>query len=117
MNFIKSNAITLTDSSAMVRTHATSPSQGETTVTSGWRQVNGRAWAVVGLVALLSACGDDDDDSTAQATLAPKIACASLQGRTFVNVDVVAVAQVAASGAIPSYCKVNGTEAGTQHDI
>lgn len=68
------------------------------------------------LTGMLVACGGGDGDNAA-AWVAPSAACESIQGRTYVNVNVVAAVAVAASGAIPAYCKVSGTEAGTQHDI
>jgi feruloyl esterase len=45
------------------------------------------------------------------------VACGSLAGKTYFNVQVTAAAAVPASGAIPAYCDVKGTEAGTQHDM
>ena len=65
---------------------------------------------------VLAACGGGGDDGT-QTTVAPAVACSSLVNKTFFNVQVTAAAAVAASGAIPAYCKVSGTENDTQHDI
>ena len=69
-------------------------------------------------------CGGNDDGSAPVATgptealsIAPKIPCESFVGKTYENVTVTAATKIAASGAIPAYCKVSGTEAGTQHDI
>lgn len=62
-------------------------------------------------------CGGGDDAPGETATLAPQAACSSLVGKTFQNVNIIAAVDVAASGAIPAYCKVSGTEAGTEHDI
>ena len=70
------------------------------------------------ILGVLSGCGSSSGGGDlATQIAAPLISCSSLQGKTFENVNVVAAAQIAATGAIPSYCKVSGTEAGTQHDI
>jgi hypothetical protein len=71
--------------------------------------------AMLPAVVLLAACGGSDD--TVPTAVAPKVACDSLQGQTYANVNVVAAVAVAASGPNPDYCKVSGIEAGTQHDI
>ncbi|TMH71498.1 MAG: tannase/feruloyl esterase family alpha/beta hydrolase [Betaproteobacteria bacterium] len=57
----------------------------------------------------------DDDSLTADVT--PVISCGSLAGNTIENVQVTAAVNVAATATLPAYCKVNGTQAGTQHDI
>jgi feruloyl esterase len=55
---------------------------------------------------LLSACGSGDDD-TGPVANAQK-ACDALSGKTIAGATLTAVA-VPASGAVPTYCKVNGT--------
>lgn len=72
---------------------------------------------VVPTAVLLVACGGGDDPAPVSTAVAPKVSCASLQGQTYSNVSVVSAVAVAASGPNPGYCQVNGTEAGTQHDI
>ena len=61
---------------------------------------------------LLSACGSDDDEAAPPAPVAPVVtaqqACAALSGKTIAGATLAAVA-VPASGAVPTYCKVNGT--------
>lgn len=47
----------------------------------------------------------------------PAVACESLAGQSFVNVVVTAATRVAAKGAVPGYCRVTGTERGTEHDL
>lgn len=58
---------------------------------------------------LLSACGSDDDEA---APVAPVVtaqqACAALSGKTIAGATLATVT-VPASGAVPTYCKVNGT--------
>lgn len=54
---------------------------------------------------LLSACGGSDDNP---ATVNAAQACAALSGKTMAGGTLTAVS-VAASGAVPTYCKVNGT--------
>ena len=49
--------------------------------------------------------GDDDDD----ATITAQQACATLSGKTVAGAQVTAAAAVPASGAVPTYCKVNAT--------
>jgi feruloyl esterase len=75
------------------------------------------AAGVVSAALLLVACGGGGDDNPQSATVAPAVACSSLANKTILNVQVTAAVAVAASGAIPAYCKVAGTESGTQHDI
>ena len=48
---------------------------------------------------------------------APRHSCESLLGREFYNVTVTAAVNVAASDALPAYCRISGTEAGTEHDM
>lgn len=75
-----------------------------------------RRLAVIGFsAAVLTACGGGDDRSTAP--LQAIVACGELAGQTMGNVQVVAAVPVPATTNIPSFCKVNGTEVGTQHDI
>lgn len=72
--------------------------------------------ACTAAAALVAACGGGDGESPT-AERAPVIACGSLAGQTIENVQVTGATNVAASGALPAYCKVNGTQVGTQHDI
>jgi len=72
--------------------------------------------ATASCLLLLAACGSDDDgtapDGTAPDETAPVVtaqaACDALSGRTIAGATLTAVA-VPASGAVPTYCKVNGT--------
>ena len=57
---------------------------------------------------LLSACGGSDDGPTSLQAVTAQQACAALSGKTIAGATLTAVA-VAASGAVPTYCKVNGT--------
>lgn len=43
--------------------------------------------------------------------------CRALAGTTLVDVRVSAATRVARAGAVPGYCRVLGTEVGTEHDI
>jgi hypothetical protein len=56
----------------------------------------------------LSACGGSDDDTAAKPAPNAAQACATLAGKT-IGGATLAAAAVPASGAIPTYCKVNGT--------
>ncbi len=56
---------------------------------------------------LLSACGGSDDNATAPTVTAQR-ACDTLSGKTIAGATLAAAA-VPASGAVPTYCKVNGT--------
>lgn len=47
----------------------------------------------------------------------PAISCDSLTGQTIENVQVTGAVVVPATATLPAYCKVNGTQIGTQHDI
>ena len=71
--------------------------------------------ALGAMAAVLTACGGGDDRSTDP--LKAIVACSELAGQTIGNVQVVAAVPVPATADIPSFCKVNGTETGTQHDI
>ena len=73
-----------------------------------WARVGAAAVVAAALVSL-SACGGSDDDN-AVAAQAPNAAqaCAILSGKTIGGATLSAAA-VPASGAIPTYCKVNGT--------
>ena len=55
---------------------------------------------------LLSACGSGDDGSAP--VVSAQQACSVLSGKTIAGATLAAVA-VPASGAVPTYCKVNGT--------
>lgn len=57
---------------------------------------------------LLSGCSDSDDDAPATQSITAQQACTALAGKTIAGATLSAVA-VAASGAVPTYCKVNGT--------
>jgi Tannase and feruloyl esterase len=65
--------------------------------------------------ALLAACGGDDERSTDP--IKAVVACESLAGQTIGNVQVTSSAPVTATGTLPAFCRVRGTEAGTMHDI
>ena len=56
---------------------------------------------------LLVACGGSDNDNDNNGPTAAQ-ACATLSGKTIAGATLAA-ATVAASGAVPTYCKVNGT--------
>lgn len=51
------------------------------------------------------------------ADVSPAISCDSLAGQTIENVQVTGAVNVPATATLPAYCKVNGTQVGTQHDI
>jgi hypothetical protein len=51
------------------------------------------------------------------AAVVPTMACESLAGRSYYNIAIVSAVHVNASGGIPAFCKVSGTENGTQHDL
>lgn len=57
---------------------------------------------------LLSGCGSGSDDDEASTVVTSQQACAALSGKTIAGATLAAVA-VPASGAVPTYCKVNGT--------
>ncbi|MCP5145281.1 MAG: tannase/feruloyl esterase family alpha/beta hydrolase [Gammaproteobacteria bacterium] len=50
-------------------------------------------------------------------TTAPVRACESFAGQTYYNVAVTSATAVPAADGLPAYCKVSGTERGTEHDI
>ena len=67
---------------------------------------------VCGAVALLGACGGDDneDEPSAEAPgVSAQDACNALNGKTVGGAPSVSAVAVAASGATPTYCKVAGT--------
>jgi hypothetical protein len=64
------------------------------------------AIAAVSLIALSACGGDDDEDSAALPNAAQ--ACSILSGKTIGGATLTAAA-IPASGATPTYCKVNGT--------
>lgn len=49
--------------------------------------------------------------------VSPSVSCASLAGQTVANVQVTGAVPVPATEVLPAYCKVTGTQVGTQHDI
>jgi Tannase and feruloyl esterase len=57
---------------------------------------------------LLAACGNSDDDAPAAQSITAQQACTALAGKTIAGATLAAAA-VPASGAVPTYCKVNGT--------
>lgn len=57
------------------------------------------------------------DDTERRGMVAPEADCASLGSLTLADVQVTAVTKVAATANVPGYCKVLGTEVGTEHDI
>jgi hypothetical protein len=70
-----------------------------------------RATAVTLAVLAIAGCGGDDDDgpSAAGNGASASQACSTLTGKTLAGATVTAAASVAASGAVPVYCKVNAT--------
>ncbi|TFZ03466.1 tannase/feruloyl esterase family alpha/beta hydrolase [Ramlibacter rhizophilus] len=72
--------------------------------------------ACTAAAALLTACGGSDG-AALTAERAPVKACASFAGQTIENVQVTSATEVAATDTLPAYCKVNGTQVGTEHDI
>ena len=70
----------------------------------------GKSWPAVTCVAaataLLIACGGSDDNNTATTPTAQQ-ACTSLTGATVGGATVASAVVVAASGPVPSYCKVS----------
>jgi feruloyl esterase len=63
--------------------------------------------AMASCTLLLSGCDSGDDDESARVVTAQQ-ACAALTGKTIAGATLSAV-EVAASGPVPTYCKVNGT--------
>lgn len=51
------------------------------------------------------------------AAVAPAVSCESLAGRSYYNIVIRSAVHVPVNGAVPAFCKVNGTENGTQHDL
>lgn len=70
---------------------------------------------IAGLAALV--CGGMNAMAQEPATLAPTAACESLAGRSYYNIEIVSAVHVSASGDVPAFCRVSGTENGTQHDL
>ena len=75
-----------------------------------------RLFAIGASAVALTACGGDGDERSTNPVKAV-IACGDLAGQTFGNVQVTASTPVTASGTVPAFCKVKGTETGTEHDI
>ncbi|MDM0122599.1 tannase/feruloyl esterase family alpha/beta hydrolase [Variovorax arabinosiphilus] len=79
----------------------------------------------IAAAALLAGCGGGGGSDapsggggeSSTADVSPSISCASLAGQTVGNVQVTGAVPVAATAEVPAYCKVNGTQVGTQHDI
>lgn len=69
--------------------------------------VAGLFCAIVSGAVLLAACGGSGDDDSDSGVTAQQ-ACDALAGRTVAGATLAAVA-VAASGPVPTYCRVNGT--------
>jgi len=66
-------------------------------------------WGTVGVVvAVMSACGGDDDGPSGPQAITAQQACDTLSGKTIAGATLTTVA-VAASGAAPTYCKATGT--------
>jgi len=65
--------------------------------------------ALAASTALLGACGGSDDDDVAPTGPTAQQACAALAGKTIAGAEAIAAVEVAASGPVPNYCKVNGT--------
>jgi len=72
-------------------------------------KTNRTPWALVplGALALLAACGGSDDDNQGPGHISAQQACDRLDGKTIGGAELSA-ATVAASGPLPTYCKVNG---------
>ncbi len=75
----------------------------------GWRASAAMAFAFMGAATPVPA-----RDLVA---VAPAVACESLAGRSYYNIAISSAVHVPANGAVPAFCKVNGTENGTQHDL
>jgi hypothetical protein len=67
--------------------------------------------------AVLTACGGGGGNTRTTESVRALIACGDLVGQTIGNVQVTAAVPVTATATLPAFCKVNGTEAGTQHDM
>ena len=64
-----------------------------------------------------TAPGPTEVGESLTADVSPAISCDSLAGQTFESVQVTGAVSVPATATLPAYCKVNGTQVGTQHDI
>ncbi len=60
------------------------------------------------MTGLLAGCGGSDDDGGV-ASISAETACTALAGKTLAGTASLAAVTVAASGVVPTYCKVNGT--------
>lgn len=67
--------------------------------------------------AVLTACGGGGEEQRSTAPVKAVIACTELAGQTIGNVRVTDATPVTATATVPAFCKVNGTENGTEHDI
>lgn len=74
-----------------------------------WNRSHVKSVVATGLCSLLLAgCGSGSDDDEAPAGVTAQQACNALSGKTIAGATLAAVA-VPASGALPTYCRVNGT--------
>lgn len=55
--------------------------------------------------------------SAAGAALTPAVDCAALGALTLADIQVTAATEVAATASAPGYCRILGTEVGTEHDL
>jgi hypothetical protein len=67
-----------------------------------------RLAAAASAALMFSACGGDGDGALPAQTVSAQQACSALSGKTIAGATLT-TAMVAASGAVPSYCKVTGT--------
>jgi hypothetical protein len=71
-------------------------------------EAGGFATTVVAIAtAMLAACGDSNDNTPTQQQITAQQACDALDGKAIAGATLTAAA-VAASGAVPTYCKVSG---------
>ena len=63
--------------------------------------------AIAVATAMLAACGGSNDNTPSQQQVTAQQACDALNGKTIAGATLTAAA-VAASGAVPTYCKVAG---------
>ena len=63
--------------------------------------------AIAVATVMLAACGDSNDNTPSQQQITAQQACDALNGKTIAGATLTAAA-VAASGAVPTYCKVSG---------
>ena len=63
--------------------------------------------AIAVATAMLAACGGSNDNTPPQQQVTAQQACDALNGKTIAGATLTAAA-VAASGAVPTYCKVSG---------